>query len=137
MIIENILLTLQPFVGNLNSLKPGVNHFKVLIGKEFFDSFENREILNASLEVGFSVFSHGSSASVQCSISGFVSVSCDRCLEELPLAVNTEFEEKYMPESAELDISQDVYDYICCSLPLQRVHPEGECNEETTKFICK
>lgn len=131
------MLTLQPFVVNLNSLKPGANHFKVLIGKEFFDSFENGEVLNASLQVEFSVFSHGSSASVSCRIEGSVSVCCDRCLEELPLAVNTEFEEKYMPDSAELDISQDVYDYICCSLPLQRVHPEGECNEETIKYLSK
>ena len=27
-------------------------------------------------------------------------------------------------------MSQIVYDYICLSLPLQRVHEEGECNPE-------
>ena len=32
------------------------------------------------------------------------------------------------PSEAELDLSQFLYDYICLSLPLQRVHPKGKCN---------
>jgi uncharacterized metal-binding protein YceD (DUF177 family) len=51
--------------------------------------------------------------------------------------VETSFEEQYTPEDDELDLSQDVYDYVCTSLPLQRMHPEGECNQETTKYLSK
>ena len=52
-------------------------------------------------------------------------------------AVETSFEESYTPEGDELDLGQDVYDFVCISLPIQRVHPEGECNQETTKYLSK
>ncbi len=73
----------------------------------------------------------------ECSIEGSVTVACDRCLEDLDIPVETSFEESYVPEGDELDLSQDVYDFICIALPLQRVHPEGECNQETVKFLSK
>lgn len=83
------------------------------------------------------VVGHGATVDVECSISGTVTVPCDRCLDELELEVETGFSEVYTPDTAELDLSQDVYDYVCTALPLQRVHPEGECNPETIKFLCK
>ena len=42
----------------------------------------------------------------------------------------------YLPESeGEYDLSQVVYDYICTSLPVQRVHPDGLCNTEVMKYL--
>ncbi|MBQ1648310.1 MAG: DUF177 domain-containing protein, partial [Bacteroidales bacterium] len=35
----------------------------------------------------------------------------------------------------QLDLGQIVYDYICLSLPMQRVHPEGKCNPDTVRFL--
>ncbi|MBQ6244722.1 MAG: DUF177 domain-containing protein [Bacteroidales bacterium] len=80
---------------------------------------------------------HGLTAEAACAIAGSVTVACDRCLEDLVIPVETSFEESYTPESDELDLRQDVYDFVCISLPLQRVHPEGECNQETTKYLSK
>jgi uncharacterized metal-binding protein YceD (DUF177 family) len=34
------------------------------------------------------------------------------------------------PTEGELDLTQFLYDYVCLNLPLQKVHPEGECNEQ-------
>ena len=68
-------------------------------------------------------------------ISGSVTVACDRCLEDLELPVVTSFEESYVPDGAELDLSQDVYDYVCISLPLKRVHPDQGCNQETVGYL--
>jgi Predicted metal-binding, possibly nucleic acid-binding protein len=126
---------LQPFVVQLTSLAPGTNHFAWHAGAEFFETFGNVEILDADLEVTARVVSHGLTAEVSCDIAGTVTVACDRCLEDLVLPVKTSFEESYTPESDELDLGQDVYDYVCISLPLQRVHPDGECNQETTKYL--
>ena len=89
-----------------------------------------------------------------CTITGKVTVLCDRCLEELELPVDTGFklsvkfgegaetadagdrEIVMIPEgSQELDLSQFVYDYTCISLPMRRVHPEGECNPEALKYL--
>ena len=106
-------------------------------GVEFFESFGNVEILDADLEVTADVHNHGLTADAVCEIAGTVTVACDRCLEDLVIPVETSFEESYTPESDELDLRQDVYDYVCISLPMQRMHPEGECNQETTKYLSK
>ena len=34
------------------------------------------------------------------------------------------------PADSELDLSQFLYDYVCLNLPLQKVHEDGDCNEE-------
>ena len=128
---------MQPFVVELTSLAPGTNRFEWHAGAEFFESFGNADILDADLEVTAHVVCHGLTAEVACEIAGSVTVACDRCLEDLVIPVDTSFGESYMPDGGELDLSQDVYDYVCISLPLQRVHPEGECNQETTKYLSK
>ena len=128
---------MQPFVVKLSSLAPGTNDLEWHAGREFFESFGNTDILDADLNVTVSIVSHGISADVEGTVAGTVTVACDRCLEDLELEVEASFEESYTPEEDELDLSQDVYDYVCTSLPLQRVHPEGQCNQETTKFLSK
>lgn len=128
---------MQPFVVNLLGLKPGVSNFDWKAGREFFGLFGNSDILDADIEVSARLVYRGLTAEVSCEISGSVTVACDRCLEELELAVETSFEESYTPDGVELDLSQDVYDFVCIALPLQRVHPDGECNEETTKYLSK
>ena len=137
MLIAKKLLTLQPFVVQLTSLAPGTNHLEWHAGAEFFEGFGNVDILDADLEVTAHVLSRGLTVEVSCTLTGSVTVACDRCLEDLVIPVDTAFEETYTPEGGELDLSQDVYDYVCTSLPLQRVHPEGECNQETTKYLSK
>ena len=131
MIIENIFVPLQPFVISLKGLEPGRSEFTWHADREFFASFENVEILDADLEVVADVVYEDRTVEVQCRIDGTVAVNCDRCLEELTLPVHTSF------ETDSLDLRQDIYDYVCISLPMQRVHPEGECNGETTKYLSK
>lgn len=135
MIIVKKLLTLQPFVVSLPDLGSGPKLYEWKAGREFFDTFGNTEILDADLVVTAEVSGRGLTVKADCKIHGSVTVACDRCLEDLVIPVDTSFEETYTPESGELDLSQDVYDYACTSLPLQRVHPEGECNVETTKYL--
>ena len=137
MIYSKILLTLQPFVVNLNDLGRGVSRLSLSAGKEFFESFGNQEILDSDIRVQASVNNRGVSVDVEAEISGMVTVLCDRCLEPLGIPVETGFEETYTPEGAELDFSQEVYDFVCIALPLQRVHEEGKCNPETTKYLSK
>ena len=105
--------------------------------REFFDSFGNPDILDADLDVAVDVLRHGVTCDVECSISGTVTVPCDRCLEPLEIEIETDFSQVYAPEGDEIDLSQDIYDYVCTALPLQRVHAEGDCDPETIKFLSK
>ncbi|HCZ22264.1 MAG TPA: hypothetical protein DHU72_02040 [Rikenellaceae bacterium] len=128
---------MQPFVVKLVGLAKGSSQIAWTVGREFFEEFGNTDILDADLTVRASLSNHGLTIDVSCDIDGTVTVACDRCLEDLVIPVETSFEETYTPESDELDMGQEVYDYVCISIPIQRVHPDGECNSETTKYLSK
>lgn len=125
------------FIIPINRLKPGKNAFAWHIGGEFFGTFENSEILDADLQVDVIIENDDFDISVSGRIEGTVTVTCDRCLERLTLPVGTDFEDDEFEDCDAVDLNQDIYDFTCISLPLQRTHPEGECNEETTKFLSK
>ena len=154
MINRKKLLPLQPFVVPLNGLTQGGTGFSWHAGSSFFGNFEGSDILDADLSVEVHVEKSSHFIGVDCRIDGTVKVLCDRCLEDLQLPVSTGFalsvkfgeesgraetddrEIVMLPEGeTELDLSQFVYDYVCTSLPMRRVHPDGECNPETVKYL--
>ena len=128
---------MQPFIVKLFGLPTGKREFAWQADREFFARFGNKDILDADIRVEAELVNHGATIDVACDIEGSVTVPCDRCLDDLVIPVETSFEETCVPEDEELDLSQDVYDYVCTSLPLQRVHQDGECNSETVKYLCK
>jgi len=101
---------------------------------EFFAQFEGTEILDADIEVEAEI-TDSWSVCVSCDIRGTVKVLCDRCMGELTLPVETSFEEEDYEVGAQLDLSQDIYDYVCTSLPLHKVHPDGECDPEVVRHL--
>ena len=144
------------FIIPLNGLTAGENMFFWHAGKEFFDSFENSEILDAQLDMEAKVEKSGRYIGVDCNVSGRVVVECDRCLEELVLPVDLEVklsvkfgdvdesdenqdgerEVIFLPvDNTELDMKQIVYDYVCISLPIQRVHEDGDCNPVALRYL--
>ena len=144
------------FIIPLNGLAAGENRFSWHASKEFFEAFENAEILDADLEVSVVVEKSGRYVGVDCEIDGAVTVACDRCLEDLRMPVSADImlsvkfgEEEssddhqegereivFVPEGdAEMDLSQIVYDYVCLALPMQRHHKDGECNPEVMRYL--
>lgn len=146
------------FLIPLNGLSHGRMTSSMKVGKEFFESFENSEILDADLQVGVETEKTGQYIGIDCHISGTVSVACDRCLEPLTVPVETEArlsvkfgtggeddgdedsssdrEIVWLPEdNTDFDLAQVIYDYVCLSLPLLRMHPEGECNPQVMRYI--
>ena len=143
------------FIIPLNGLTAGNNDFFWQAGKEFFDSFENTEILDAHLDTDVRVEKSGRYIGIDCDVRGVIKVECDRCLDELEMPVDVEIllsvkygaeesseepqpgerEVIFVPETdVELDLSQIIYDYVCLSLPMQRTHEPGKCNPDTMKY---
>ena len=152
MTIEKKLLPLQPFVIPVSGLAQGGARYDWRADGAFFGSFDHSEILGASLAVSVEVHPHGRAVDVDGTIRGSVTVQCDRCLEDLTLPLQTEFrlcvrteedgagadgrEVVLLPQGErELDLSQVVYDYVNISLPMQRVHPQGECNPKALQYL--
>ena len=123
---------MQPFVISVKGLKPGRSHLDWHADGQFFASFENSEIKDADLDIAVDIDNDEFEIAVECRIQGTVTVICDRCLEDLVLPVSTSFE-----EDETLDLNQDIYDFVCLSLPMRKVHPDGECNEETLRYLSK
>ena len=144
------------FIIPLNGLAAGENHFSWHAGKEFFEAFENAEILDADLYVSVTVEKSGRYVGVDCEIDGSVMVSCDRCMEDLQMPIGADImlsvkfgEEEssddhqegereivFVPEGdAEMDLSQIIYDYVCLALPMQRHHDDGDCNPDAMRYL--
>ena len=128
---------MQPFEIPVKGLKNGKNVFHGHSDGSFFAGFGNSEILDADLAIEAEVDFEDYSLSVACRIDGSVVVACDRCLEDLTLPVRTAFARDDYGDVRILDLSQDIYDEVCVSLPLRKVHPDGACNAETLKYLSK
>ena len=145
----------ENFIIPLSGLANGQTDFSWKTGKEFFESFENTEVLDAELDVSVVAEKSGRYLGMDAAVTGRLVVECDRCLGDLEMPVDLiirlsikygseqpsdehpegEREVIFVPEdNAEFDMSQIIYDYVCLSLPMQRTHPEGECNPVAMKY---
>lgn len=130
--------------------------FRWEAGIEFFQQFDNQEFLGAGIVIDAVAVRKDGSIDTDLGIRGFVKVRCDRCLGELELPVEVQTplsivlgaevaspaaedgdREVIVPEASdsEVDLRQVIYDYVCLSLPLQKVHAEGECDPDTVRFL--
>ena len=126
---------MQPFIVKLSVLSSKVTEFDRNIGKEFFESFGNSDILDADIYTAADIVRHGATVDLECHIEGTLTVACDRCLEPVTMEIETDISDSYTPDGEWFDFNQEVYDYALTALPLQCVHPDGECNPETIKFL--
>jgi len=133
----------------LRGLPKGFSAFNFAIDGKFFQKFGNTRIKDADCSIKVKVERQATIMHVNCEVGGFVIVECDRCLDDLAIKVDVEREltvgfgavelddsvdeEDVIVASStdhELSLDQFVYDYICLSLPIVMVHPEGKCNPE-------
>ena len=122
----------------LNDWAAGERKFHALADLEFFQQFDNSEILDADVNVEIRVVKDGrNKVEADLHLKGMVTVPCDRCLDPVQIPVEANPSETLAPSAVEVDwdLSQAVYDFVCLSLPLQRLHPEGQCDPDTVRFL--
>ena len=151
------LFQVMDYIIPLNGWAAGEREFRWHAGTEFFQMFDNAEILDADVDVEAKVVKSGHYIGVDLDVEGSVTVPCDRCLEDLTLPVDAhpsfsvKFGEEVSPggesgegereilclsdSDADLDLRQVIYDFVCLSLPMQKVHDEGQCNPDTVRFL--
>jgi len=127
-------------------LQNGKHSFSFELDDSFFQQFERAEIEQGKLTAEVLLDKQSTLLQLTISIRGTVMVVCDRCLDDLSLPVETSGtltvrfsktdethdEETIVldPAESEIDLSQYFFDSINLALPLQRVHPDGQCNPE-------
>ncbi len=123
--------------------------FDFELNDRFLDEFGRNVLEGVDCKASLYVVQKGDWIEVQCAIQGNARVQCDRCLDDLflPVDVNETLTIRFdaAPEevvndddntiilregTSEMDLAQTLYDLVCVSLPMCRVHPEGECNPD-------
>ncbi len=148
----------EKYTVNFGSLPKGIHEFVFEINDEFFEQFENTIVQKMTADVLVTLDKQDLLLLFDFTIEGTATLSCDRCLEEMQLAVEgyneliVKFGETAEEESEdvivipnkahELDLSQFIYEYITMLIPLRNVHPDDErgnstCNPEAMKDLEK
>lgn len=145
------MLTQNDTVIQFSGLKPGVYTYSYTLDGSFFERFENEELREGKVVFEVSMERGERMLLFHFAYQGTIKTNCDRCLGEMEIPVHgeeqlcvkfsdTETSEDenvaILPESAfQIDIAQWMYEYVAIAMPIQKVHPEGECDPEMLKFI--
>ena len=131
----------------LHGLTRGGQEFDFVLGDAFLEGFSRDVIQGLDARARLVAEQKGGWIEIHCTVAGQAKVECDRCLEELlmPVDIDQQLTVRFDAEpedvvneddnviilregTAEVDLAQTLYDLICVSLPMQKVHPEGECD---------
>ncbi len=130
-----------PFSG----LKQGTHLFDFLIGKKFFEQFESSEISDGEVAVAVTMQKEDRLFDLHFTLKGTVTVPCDRCNENIGVAIDgtqrllVKLGSGYFEESEDVQVIPEtdhrlalagfLYEYVLLMLPARRVHPEDENGE--------
>lgn len=131
----------------LHGLTRGGQEFDFVLDDAFLDAFSHDVVAGLDAVAHFFAEQKGGWIEIHCTAEGSATVECDRCLEPLllPLAVDQVLTVRFDSEpeevvndddntiilregTSEMDFAQVLYDLICVSLPMTKVHPEGQCD---------
>jgi uncharacterized metal-binding protein YceD (DUF177 family) len=144
--------TLKTYQIDLKSLLPATPYaFHYTLGNDFFESVDGPEVKQGNAEVSLSVMRASSAFELNFHINGIVTVSCDRCLDDMEVPVETKnrlivtFGEAYAETSDEhvivseeegfINVAWYMYEFIALAIPIKHVHAPGGCNEMMTSKL--
>jgi uncharacterized metal-binding protein YceD (DUF177 family) len=142
---------LEEFDIPFSGLKQGHHVFDFEVDDRFFECFEESEIKHGKLRIRAELDRKSVLLVFHLTATGTVQVPCDRCGDDVELAIEgdqtlvvklgneeSEGEEDVIYLSLqdhEVNIAHQVYEMIVLAVPYQRMHPDGLCNSEALKKI--
>lgn len=137
----------------LKSLAAGTYDYEYHLGKQFFTDMESADIHDADLTVKLTVTHKRDIYRLDFTITGTITLICDRCLDDLIMPVDTTYSiaVKYgddyndeaddlliIPESDNfLNVANMIYDTVALTIPIKHVHPMGKCNRQMSAMLRK
>lgn len=137
----------------LKSLAAGTYDYEYHLGKQFFTDMESADIHDADLTVKLTVTHKRDIYRLDFTITGTITLICDRCLDDLIMPVDTTYSiaVKYgddyndeaddlliIPESDNfLNVAYMIYDTVALTIPIKHVHPMGKCNRQMSAMLRK
>lgn len=127
-------------------LSNGDHEYSWDVEKKFFENFNPDQgfVNDAMVHVVLTLRKSSTMLELFFEFSGQLTVSCDRCLDDVSISIHSKKEiivKEGKGESddqivfighgdSEIDLEPILYDMIVLEVPVRKVHPEGECNEE-------
>jgi uncharacterized metal-binding protein YceD (DUF177 family) len=121
------------------------NHFDYVLGNEFFEGIDGQEVRQGKVNVSLSVVRASSAFEMNFYIQGSIVGTCDRCLEDMEIPIETrnrlivtfgeafsEISDQHIVISEEdgfINVAWYMYEFIALAIPIQHIHEFGECNE--------
>lgn len=135
----------------LKSLPTGIHEFDFHLDKVFFTDMDNSDIHNADLTVHLTVEVKPQVYMLRFVITGTLTLICDRCLDDMIVPVETEYNlnvkygDQYddstddvlvIPHSDNyLNVAYLIYDTAALAIPMRHVHPAGKCNRQMSDLL--
>ena len=136
----------------LKGMPIGTQDFSYHLGDDFFRNMESADVSADDVDVALSVKHVGDIYELCFTVSGVISIPCDRCLDPMQHHVDTTYvmDVKYGDEYREGDdqvvlphtiaafnVARVIYDTVMLTIPIMHVHPDGECNEEMSRLLAR
>jgi len=124
-----------------------------LLDNKFFIDIDGPEVQKGKVKVTLTITHKTTFFELLFHTTGIVFVSCDRCLDDIEIPVETDSRlivklgKEYAEESDEvLVISEDdgtlnlawfLYEFVALAIPMKHVHPPGKCNKTMSSKLKK
>lgn len=128
---------------NLDQLEPGIHTFDIHLDSAYLQSLEKTELLGGEIDAKVTLNLLPKGFELTMTVHGVVSVTCDRCLEPMDIAVSAEDD---MTADAVDAISENkkgnlvnlnwlAYELTIVNLPIVHSHQNGGCNPEMDNLL--
>lgn len=132
------------YIIDLKRLSIGTHEFDIQLNNDFFSGLEKTEILSGQVAAKAVLNLREDDYTLSIAVHGTVYVTCDRCLDPMPLDINDEQEifsedeeEQIINHKSEIsntnrivDLSWLAYEIVSINIPLVHSHQPGACNPQ-------
>jgi uncharacterized metal-binding protein YceD (DUF177 family) len=139
---------------DLKNMAPAeIRKYEYLLDNRFFMHIEGDELQKGKINVLLTVERKPSFFQLQFQLEGVAIVSCDRCLDEMEVAVKSgnrlivKLGKEYAEENNEtliiseeegpLNLAWFLYEFAALSIPMRHIHPPGKCNKTMSTKLKK
>ena len=144
------MCSLEQFKIDLKNQKDEVQTFDFDLDHLFFDALDGSELRQGALHVSVSIRKATGFFELQFHTEGTVTVTCDRCLDDMDQPISTvnrlivklgtayseEDDVIIVPEDEGiLDTSWLIYEFTMLAIPIKHVHAPGKCNPAMSKVL--
>ncbi len=144
------MCSLEQFKIDLKNQKDEVRTLDYDLDNRFFSALDGSEVKQGTLHVSVSIRKMTGFYELLFHTEGTVTVTCDRCLDDMPQPIETEnrlvvklgaaYSEEddviIVPEDEGiLDTSWLIYEFIVLAIPIKHVHAPGKCNAAMSQVL--